>query len=340
VRRPRGRRDAQHPTGHPQATSSPLDLDERPPVRPAQDRRTDLFIVGTMYSGSTYLGGLLAANLQAAYVGEMAHLPRFMKDYQLYDDEIGCLLCSAEGVPCPVWSDDTVAAAEEAGPAGSMEVLRQRTGRQLVIDGSKFPEWLRQSTTGRSPAAAPCAVIVAVRSPLRYVLSAAGGTGAPLWVAAQWWRDTYIDTLRTTSRLGLPMLVVRNEDVRTDPQRVVAGVAQLVGREAPQTLRPAESTHSIAGNLWVQKGYSADTDALHYKLGLRDQPEGTPPTETWDNVAAGASITARTRPQNRTDTVTLAQIVLDCPGLTDLAHSFGYEVAREMDTLIREVEGA
>lgn len=293
----------------------------------------DLFLTGTMYSGSTYLGGLLAANLDAAYVGEMAHLPKFMQDYRLYDEQIGCLICSAEDRECPVWTPEIIAAAEAAGPGGSMEVLRRRTGRQLVVDGSKFPEWLRLATNDSDASTGSPAVVVTVRSPLRYALSASGATGQPAWVAAQWWRDTYTDTLRTVSRRGLPMVVVRNEDVRTAPERVVASIARLVGSPAPTALRPAESTHSVAGNLWVQKGYSQETAKLHYKLGLRKDGDG-PTNETWDSVAKGASISERTRPRTRTDAVAHAQAVLDCPGLPELAQNLGYEIARDVDDFV------
>lgn len=343
MRRPRARRELHVPAGGPTtiATPPPLGAQHHSGAVPVatSGAPADVFIVGTMYSGSTYLGGLLAANLDAAYAGEMAHLPKFMEDYRLYDERIGCLICSAEDRECPVWSPGVIAAAENAGPGGSMEVLRQRTGKQLVVDGSKFPEWLRLATNDAAASTGSPTVVLAVRSPLRYSLSAAGATGEAVWVAAQWWRDTYTDALRTVSRRGLPMVVVRNEDVRANPQRVVASVAGLVGHPVPTEVVPAESTHSIAGNLWVQKGYSHQTAELHYKLGLRKDGDG-PPQERWDNVAKGASISERIRPQTRDDAVTHAQAVLDCPGLPELAQNLGYEIAREVYNFVESTPTA
>lgn len=308
------------------------------PVAARSDLPRDLFLVGSTYSGSTHLGALIAANLDAAYVGEMAHLPRFMRDYRLYDEEIGCLLCSAEDRECPVWSPETVAAAEEAGPAGSMDVLRKRTGHSLVVDGSKFPEWIRQATNDRPAGAAPVAAVLCVRSPLNYVLSAAGGAGVPVWDAAHWWRDTYTDALRTLARRAIPVVIIRNEEVRARPHEMLAKIAHLVGREAPADLAPAASTHSIAGNLWVQKGYSIDTAKLHYKLGLRKDSDGGPTKEGWNEVAQKATTTERTRPRNRIDALTHAQYVLDCPGLPELAQNLGYQLAVEVDRFVAEAE--
>jgi hypothetical protein len=337
VRRPRRRRDGEVPAGHSSVATQeapiPHHVVESAPAASRGGAAADLFIVGTMYSGSTYLGGLIAANLDAAYAGEMAHLPKFMEDYRLYDEQIGCLICSTEDRECPVWTPEVIAEAEKAGPGGSMEILRRRTGKQLVVDGSKFPEWLRLANNDAAASSGSPAVVLGIRSPLRYSLSAAGATGQPVWVAAQWWRDTYTDALRTISRRGLPMVIVRNEDVRSAPERVIASIARLVGRAEPAQLRPAISTHSIAGNLWVQKGYSHETAKLQYKLGLRKDGDG-PVEETWDNVAKGASISERTRPRTRTDAVAHAQAVLDCPGLPELAQNLGYELAREVDEFV------
>lgn len=299
------------------------------------DRRVDVFLVGSQYSGTTHLGGLLAANLGAAYLGEMAHLPRFVKEYELYDEPIGCLLCGDADKPCPVWTPDVIDQAEDAGPAGSMDVLRRRTHSTVVVDGSKMPQWLRAAAADRPPAAARVAVILTVRSPLRYVLSAAGATGLPAWRMAQSWRDIYWDALRTISAAGAPMLVVQNEHVRTRPLQILASIAAFIGRKPPRRLRPSAPTHSIAGNLWVQRGYSPQTGALQRKLGLRSD-ENSPSSEQWAAVAARATMTELGRPKTHQAALELAQTILDCPGLSDIAHMLGYHMAVNIDKLIAQ----
>lgn len=300
------------------------------------DPRVDVFLVGSQYSGTTHLGGLLAANLGAVYAGEMAHLPRFVKEYRIYDDPIGCLLCTAVDRPCPVWTTDVVAAAEDAGPAGSMDVLRRWTGSSVIVDGSKMPQWLRLATETRPEGAARAVVVVTARSPLRYVISASGSTGAPIWETAQWWRDIYVDTLRTISRRQLPMLVVHNEAVRRQPLETVAAIASLLGREAPAELHTAVPTHSIAGNLWVQQGYSARTDDLQRKLGLRGDDVASPTGEQWDAVTRRASMAEVGRPKSRRSALEMAQMVIECPGLTDVAHALGYHLAMDIDELVSQ----
>src|SRR3954465_8369959 len=78
----------------------------------------DVFLLGSAYCGSTHLGGLLEANLDATYAGEVAHLPAFVERYRMFDVPLGCLRCSADEVSCPRWSPDVVAAVTEAGPVG------------------------------------------------------------------------------------------------------------------------------------------------------------------------------------------------------------------------------
>src|SRR3954454_4791043 len=75
----------------------------------------DVFLLGSAYCGSTHLGGLLEANLDATYAGEVAHLPAFVDRYRLFDVSLGCLRCSADDVVCPRWSPDVVASVTEAG---------------------------------------------------------------------------------------------------------------------------------------------------------------------------------------------------------------------------------
>src|SRR3954468_24855601 len=119
-------------------SSSPTSV---PPwaARPARAQR-DVFLLGSAYCGSTHLGGLLEANLDATYAGEVAHLPAFVDRHRLFDVPLGCLRCSAEDVVCPRWSPDVVAAVTAAGPVGFSSVLRAGEPSALVVDGSKWPE--------------------------------------------------------------------------------------------------------------------------------------------------------------------------------------------------------
>jgi hypothetical protein len=297
---------------------------------------TNLFLIGSPYCGSTYLGGLIESNFDAVYAGEFARLPRFVHQYGLSDRPTGCLLCQAADRPCPAWTPAILAEAEAAGPAGSLEVLRRHSGANLIVDGSKWPEWLRVVSSTRTAASAQVAAVILVRSPLRYAVSAMTATGAPTWQVAQWWRDVYADALRTVARLMVPTVIIRNEDLRRDPLSTVAAVASLVHRDPPEVLIAYKPTHSIGGNLWVQNGYSPATQDLEKKLGLRDGDRDDFGDEVWAAVLGQSSTTEAHRPRTRDDSLAFAQTVFDCPGLVNVAQSLGYEVVSDIELFVRE----
>lgn len=303
-----------------------------------EKRPVDLHLIGAAYSGSTHLGGLLAANLDAVYAGEVAHLPKYVEDHRLYDQPIGCLICAAEDRPCPVWTPELSRSSEQAGPAGSSNPLRSQTGAAVVVDGSKWPAWLGLANAGRDPSGAGLAAVVVARSPFRYAVSATAATRSPTWMVAQWWRDVYADALRTVARQTVPAVVVRNEDLRRDALPAVRAIASLVGQDPPQHLEAATPTHSLGGNIWVQHGYSEQTYWLQHKMALREGLEDDGPLDdaAWARIAGQASTTVVNRPRTRGESVDFVQQVLDCPGLGDVAQYLGYELGREADAFISE----
>ncbi len=202
-------------------------------ARPAREaepvQQLDVYLVGTAYSGTTHLGGLLAANFGSFYAGELGRLPGYVERYKLFADPVGCLRCAGEGHPCPVWTDSVVAEVEAAGPPLLMRRLRELTGASVIIDGSKLPAWLQATLNGRDGADARMVILLTTRSPLSYAMSALGATGQPLWLALREWRDIYIDAMRTATRTQLPIFVVRNEEVRADPATVLDRLAPVLG---------------------------------------------------------------------------------------------------------------
>lgn len=302
----------------------------------------DVFLVGSSYSGTTHIGGLLEANLDAAYLGETAHLPAFVDRFRLFDAPLGCLLCSVEDRACPRWSQATVDAVGAAGPPRVGEVLRARTGTRLLIDGSKWPEWLRQSLADRPAHLPPPVAVVTARSPFGYVLSARGATQEPAWVVAGWWRDVYIDTLRTLNLFGIPAVTIRNEDVRTDPASAVARVARLTGQEEPSgPLRPAVPTHSIGGNLFVQHGYRPDSRDVLSRLGIDDGSAAQAPDSSWEEhgtrMATDQTTTASQRPRTRAEALAFVSDVTQTPGLVAIAQTLGYSIGHETDRFLGDL---
>lgn len=296
----------------------------------------DVFLLGSMYSGSTYLGGLLANNLDAIYAGELARLPRFVDDHALYDIADGCLVCAGMDIECPLWTPELTSRVEQAGPTGATAVLRESTGAPVVIEGSKWPEWFRLATAGDRKQ--PAVAVIAARSPFNYAISAHKATGEPAWLMAQWWRDVYLDCLRTAAILSVPTIVIRNEDVRTDPKRAVASVAAMVGQDPPSDLRTDATTHSIGGNLWVQRGYSRETLQLFRKLGLHQGEVEEIDDRAFALIAKHHTTTVVNHPTTRSESLAFAQEVLGCPGVPDLLQMLGYAITAETERFLAESE--
>lgn len=295
----------------------------------------DVFLLGSAYCGSTHLGGLLEANLDAVYAGEVAHLPAFVDTYRLFDVPLGCLCCSAEGAECPRWSPDVVAAVTAAGPTGFSSVLRSREPAALVVDGSKWPEWLRQSLRDRPRELPPPVAVVTARSPFGFALSARGASGDPVHVVAGWWRDVYVDALRTLNLFGVPYIVVRNEDVRRDPARTLAQMARLTGQPEPTgPVLPARSTHSIGGNVYVQHGYREASMALLDRIGLARHDPAEWRGARGAAMAAEATTTAANRPASRDEALGFASELMQCPQLVETAQLLGYSMTHEIEQFV------
>ena len=302
-----------------------------PEAEPVQ--QLDVYLVGTAYSGTTHLGGLLAANFGSFYAGELGRLPGYVERYKLFADPVGCLRCAGEGHPCPVWTDSVVADVEAAGPPLLMRRLRELTGASVIVDGSKLPAWLQATLNGRDGTDARMVVLLTARSPLSYAMSALGATGQPLWLALREWRDIYIDAMRTATRTQLPIFVVRNEEVRADPATVLDRLAPVLGwPDRVRQVAPAGPTHSVGGNAFVQSEFKPDAHSVLRESGLA---LGEPlDSATLDLVTKAASVGSLQRPRDAETARLWVQAVIDCPGLMEIAQTLGYEMGRELEQFV------
>jgi hypothetical protein len=232
-----------------------------------------------------------------------------------------------------VWTDALVSAIEQASPPLAMRRLREHLEAPVIVDGSKLPAWLQTTLNGRDSNEARVVVLLTTRSPLSYAMSAIGATGQPLWLALREWRDIYIDAMRTATRSQLPIFVVRNEEVRADPGTVLDRLAPLLGW--PHRVRdvlPAEPTHSVGGNAFVQGGYGAGGQALLERTGLVQGAAWNAVTR--ETVANASSVGALQRPSDEATAREWVQAVIDCPGLVETAQTLGYEMQLEFEQFI------
>jgi hypothetical protein len=296
----------------------------------------DVYLVGTAYSGTTHLGGLLAANFGSFYAGEIGRLPHYVDTYGLFADPVGCLRCASAAQTCDVWTERFVREVEQATPQKALSHVRERTGAQIVVEGSKLPAWLQTSLNGRDPSGARVAVLLTTRSPLSYAMSAMGATGQPLWLSLREWRDIYIDALRTTTRTQLPIYVVRNEEVRRDPRTVLDRLAPLLGWQGRITeAKEAEPTHSIGGNAFVQVGFGPEGHQALVGAGLHRDGERYDPV-AFEQAQRASSAGSLQRPKDVNTARGWAQAAIDCPGLLDIAQLLGYEMQLELERVVAQ----
>ncbi|MCB1954239.1 MAG: sulfotransferase [Rhodocyclaceae bacterium] len=208
--------------------------------------KKDVFILGTAYCGSTLLGNALNGHSRIAYAGEVSRLPGF----DVGAPERLCPVCASQGKPCDVWSDEFCARMVARGPGRIFETYREAAAdAPIVVDGSKSVNWFRKVMADSAKPDNPF-VIVAVRNPFSFVDSCRRRDGYEAWLAANIWRDTVFDVLRTVAHHGLPHIVVRYEDLSRAPESTLKQICAFlsVSFEAGMLEFWTKPLHGLGGN--------------------------------------------------------------------------------------------
>ncbi len=287
----------------------------------------DVFILGTVFSGSTIVGNALGTHPEAFFAGEVAALPKNSKTYNVMHEIDGCLACAALGRPCPVWTPERKARVEEAGPKRYMDALRADVGRRVIVDGSKLTGWFRVVAGAGALARERVRVIITSKDPMSFVDSLMRrNREAPAWVAANLWRDTYFDLLRTMHGSRYLFTHVAYKDFMREPESVIRGLCALTGLDFDPAMLDFRSASvcSIGGNpgahVWREgmlgaiekkKEWVDDIERRHYETYKENAFTGTWVDDKWTE---------------RLGTGELAQ-VMGTPGLPDLATLLGYDLS-------------
>ncbi|MAG35738.1 MAG: hypothetical protein CL878_05770 [Dehalococcoidia bacterium] len=279
----------------------------------------NVYILGTAYSGSTLLGSALNGHPLIAYAGEISRLPFF--DH----GPVGtaCFVCDIKGEACPIWTDDLKARMEQRGPGEAVDVYRETVGTPVVIDGSKYAQWLR-SVQASQPLPPHTRVLLTTKNPFSYASSIKRRDGHEAWLAANMWRDTVFDCLRTLVSLGLPYLVVRYEDFSLEPERLLRKVCGFLDVEFDQRVMSfwKQPVHALGGNLgayvWY-KGVMPDSPAPAQKGGDLHV------AQTYEARGFGGWFDSKWRDELTADEISL---VLGTPLLGDLCSMMGYKLER------------
>lgn len=269
------------------------------------------FIVGTSYTGSTLLGAALNVHSDIAYVGELARIPAYQEKYGHYEYTGSCMQCFIDGDDCALFADAELARLGQRTPAQSLDAIRKKTTKSIVIDGSKYVDWLRivQADSSVEPR-----VIILAKSPVEYLKSCQSRGIEPLWAEANAWRDTYVDVLRTTSRLGIPSLVVRYMDYVDRPEQVLRRICGFMGvRFEKRMLEPqSRPLHAIGGNP------GAYLNKASKKLILQKAKEVGQKEFDINPLRLQTKLFSKLRHKD------FRQIAFETPGLVDIASQLGY----------------
>jgi hypothetical protein len=239
----------------------------------------------------------------------------------------GCLACAHLGKACDVFTADRIARIEAAGPGGFCEALRTDTGRRVVVDGSKLIGWLRVVAEAGGLHAERVRVIVTSKDPFAFADSFMRRSKKPAWHAANIWRDTYFDILRTLNASRMLYVHVPYVGFATAPEDTLRQLCTVLGIDYRDDLLRfrEEPVCSIGGNPGAQVWREGMLDALD---GQSEWQKGIEKRhwETYRELGFSLSGWADTKWTERLDSSDLAQIA-QTPGLSDLASILGYDLS-------------
>ncbi|WP_287881433.1 sulfotransferase [Aquitalea sp.] len=211
---------------------------------------TILFILGTPYCGSTFLASLLSEYDHVFNVGELDRVSGVGNNQNPFHSN-WCKVCSTGGQECPVFDEKLIEDIRQASNHTERYAkLAQATGKSILVDGSKHAYWLN-AVCAENNVKTMARPIILVRNPIRFILSSKSRHADfqwPMWKWAEIWRDTYIDLMRSCSRIGIPYLIVRHEDLCADTDGVL-GVIRDFSKIGARRIEDNETAfHYIGGN--------------------------------------------------------------------------------------------
>ncbi|MBL9098191.1 MAG: hypothetical protein JNK07_14770 [Alphaproteobacteria bacterium] len=304
-----------------------------------------VFIVGTPFSGSTYLTAILNGHPDVLAIGELERLPRFRRyehlvasEPEIYDD--GCLLCRTLSRPCPLWNAETLAEIDTL--ANVFEIHRAVARRaerafgrpvRVTIDSSKTPDWLRyaaRTVSGidggfRTVKDEDVCAIITTKSVFGYAESMMRRSGMLPILAAQSWCDVTTDALRVISSLSIPSMIVRYENLRMGPEMMIKRLCRFLGlSDSDEIVREmcaltAGDHHGIGGNTFAYRDMLGDVSKINLQNsweGLRaDYRDGPPAPRRWiDKLDRDA-----------------VMMIASARGVHDLSQELGYDLGLEME---------
>lgn len=278
----------------------------------------NVFLIGKAYSGSTILGKDLNMYKHVFYAGEVGRLPLLRVKYGYYSNDAECMNCYLSDLQCSVFNAKNNIKISAHGPSHALNTLRALTHQQVIVDGSKYVDWLNIYEQENNKQIAT-KVILVVKNPLYYIQSCDVRGVGQLWQEANAWRDTYYDAYRTINRLGISSLVIRNEDYKKDKSNTLKRVIEFLDIEDKIVASPVHALGGNAGAYQEEFGKKFLKDkyrSLHDKQLAQEKLAMNPAIAS--SIHRLDIMSARKKAQ-------YLQILHDTPMLFDIANMMGYK---------------
>ncbi len=302
-------------------------------TRPTASAARRAYFLGTPFCGSTVFGQTLGVHPAVSYLGEVDRLVQFAPSVWAEEPVATCHYCELHEQPCPVWTPARVDKARGLPYGELMSYFESELQIPVLVDGSKHAHWLRAVLADRSAHLDSAVAFVTVRSPFAFTDSYRFRTGCQVWQAANVWRDVYYDALRLATREGLPLMVVRYEDFALDPEPVLRRAGTLLGVDYLPEMRHFQERprHDVGGNYNVLAVKREQTEAFS-STDFRDRlPEqwvrSTGQSDVYWGKPFGGWVDDKWQ---RNMTEGDVELVLQTPGLTDVANLLGYQLSHEV----------
>lgn len=256
-------------------------------MQPLQAEPLDVFILGTAYSGSTLLANALNAHSAVASVGELsACFPEFPLGHR----EPFCPLCAARQVPCPIWTPAFIEQVRGGTPKQALALCRATMKVPVLLDVSKFPEWLRM-TYSAGGGTVPSAAVYISKNPFAYHFSNRLHTGRSPETSAGQWIHGAASTFRVVRETGVPLLTVHYDALAMTPKPVLERICQFLSVQFEESMLHfwESELHALNGNagayVWYkefgEKGQFATPDDRRVAEAYRKRTFGGWSDEKW-----------------------------------------------------------
>lgn len=288
-----------------------------------------VFVIGSPFSGSTFLTHLLAEGKELPTIGEAQRFRSFSQFQHVPDHYLdGCSLCSTHATyDCPVWTQFLIDNAAGADIKLYEQVLKNCQS-DVVVDSSKEVDWLSYLIRKNSDIS-PAAIIVS-RSPFNFIDS--NRKRLPqfdqVW-HAEGWRNIYIHSFRTLAQLSIPFVHIRYDRFVNNHDFLYRVVDRLLGpievsRKQGGGKR-SRLVHPLGGNL------SEISRRPEFNREIfAEQATNFTPSEISFDVSRVLDGSASNRSLQNSDLISdkwdfgSAVNILSVPGIIDICHYLGY----------------